>query len=424
MINIPQSNKKRVVIVGCGFAGLTLAKRLNNAGFQVVILDKHNYHQFPPLFYQVASAGLEASSILFPIRRIFQNYNDYHIRKAEVFAVDPVLNSLSTSAGMVDYDFLVLAHGATNSYFGSVQMQQYSKGMKTIAEVLDLRNSLLMNFENALTAGSKAEREMLLNIVIIGGGPSGVEIAGALAEMNRYVLPKDFPEFKNIKANIYLIEATDRVLNMMSGKSSQKAKEFLEKSGVKVLTGTKATGCDEKTVFLDSGEEIKTGMIIWTAGIKGNIISGLNQDCYARNGRISVDRFNKIKGYENIFALGDISFMTEEKFPYGHPQVAQVAIQQAKQLSDNLRNIARNFPLKEFKYRDLGTMATVGKNLAVVELPFIHLQGVFGWFVWMFIHLMSIIGVRNKLLIFINWAWKYFTYNQSTRLILRPKGYS
>jgi len=424
MLNIPESDKKRVVIVGCGFAGLTLAKKLRNSGFQVVILDKHNYHQFPPLFYQVASAGLEESSILFPLRKIFQNYKNYHIRKAEMQSVDAFDNQLLTTAGSIKYDFLVLAHGATNSYFGSVQMQQHSKGMKTIAEVLDLRNSLLMNFENALTAQNEAERNMLLNIVIIGGGPSGVEIAGALAEMNKYVLPKDFPEFKDLRANIYLIEAADRVLNMMSEKSSSKAQEFLEKAGVQVMTNTKATGCDEQTVFTSSGINISTSMIIWTAGIKGNLVDGLNPDCFTKNNRVFVDRFNRVKGYENIFALGDLSFMTEEKYPSGHPQVAQVAIQQAKQLSDNLNKIIRNKPLNEFRYRDLGTMATVGKHLAVVELPFIRFQGIFGWFVWMFIHLMSIVGVRNKLLIFINWAWKYFTYDQSTRLILRPKGYS
>ena len=424
MINIPENDKKRVVIVGCGFAGLTLAKKLRNSGFQVVILDKHNYHQFPPLFYQVASAGLEESSILFPLRKIFHNYKDFHIRKAEMKSVDTANNQLITTAGIISYDYLVLAHGATNSYFGSVQMQQYSKGMKSIAEVLDLRNSLLLNFENALTAQNEAERKMLLNIVIIGGGPSGVEIAGALAEMNKYVLPKDFPEFKDLRADIFLIEAADRVLNMMSERSSAKAQEFLEKAGVHVMTNTKATGCDDQTVFTSSGINIGTSMIIWTAGIKGNPVEGLRSDCHAKNDRVIVDRFNRVKGYENVFALGDLSFMAEEKYPSGHPQVAQVAIQQAKLLSDNLNNIIRSKPLREFKYRNLGTLATVGKNLAVVELPFIHFQGVFGWFVWMFIHLMSIVGVRNKLFIFINWAWKYFTYDQSTRLILRPKGYS
>lgn len=410
------------MIVGCGFAGLTLAKKLKNSGFQVVILDKHNYHQFPPLFYQVASAGLEESAILFPLRKIFQHHKDFHLRKVEVRSVDTKNNSLTTSSGEIDYDYLVLAHGATNAFFGSSQMQKHSKCMKTIAEVLDLRNSLLMNFENALTARSDEERDMLMSIVIIGGGPSGVEIAGALAEMNKYVLKKDYPEFKEIRAKIYLVEALDRVLSAMSQKSSDKAKDFLEKVGVKVYTKTRATGCDDKTVFLDSGEKISTGMVIWTAGITGNSIEGINRDCFTRSGRILVDGTSKVNGYSNIFALGDISLQTEANYPKGHPQVAQVAIQQAKLLASNLQRIQSNRAMKEFKYNDLGTMATVGRHLAVVELPTVKFQGVFAWFVWMFVHLMSIIGVKNKLLIFFNWAWKYFTYDQSTRLILRPKG--
>lgn len=423
MINIPKSEKKRVVIAGCGFAGLTLARKLKNAGFQVVILDKHNYHQFPPLFYQVASAGLEADSILFPLRKIFQHYKDYYIRKTEVKTIESDKNRLLTSAGTIDYDFLVLSYGATNSFFGSREMEQNSRGMKTIAEVLDLRNSLLMNFENALISQNEEEKERNLNIVIIGGGPSGVEIAGALAEMNKYILPKDYPELKNNKANIYLIEATDRVLNMMSEKSSEKAKNFLEKMNVNVMTNTMATGCNEKCVQLSTGNKICTSLIIWTAGIKGNNVDGLKPECFTKSNRIIVDRYNKVKGYDNIFALGDIAFMTEDKYPKGHPQVAPVAIQQARLLSRNFKSQHLNKPLKEFKYKDMGTMATVGKNLAVVELPFIHFQGIFAWFVWMFIHLMSIVGVKNRLMIFINWAWKYFTYDQSTRLILRPKGH-
>jgi NADH dehydrogenase len=422
MINIPRTEKKRVVIVGCGFAGLTLAKKLKNKGYQVVILDKHNYHQFPPLFYQVASAGLEESSILFPLRKIFQHYKDFHLRKVEVISVDSVNNKITTSSGEIEYDYLVLAHGATNAYFGLTQMQKYSRGMKTIAEVLDLRNSLLMNFENALTAQTDEEREMLMTIVIIGGGPSGVEIAGALGEMNKYVLKKDYPEFKEIRAKIYLVEAVGRVLGMMSEQSSEKARGFLEKMGIHVLTNIRATDCDEKTVFLDSGEIIKTGMIIWTAGIAGNSTEGINADCFTRSGRIKVDSYNRVSGYSNVFAIGDISVQTEEKYPGGHPQVAQVAIQQAKLLAGNLVRMKNGIPLKEFKYNDLGTMATVGRHLAVVELPSVRFQGVFAWFVWMFVHLMSIIGVKNKLLIFVNWAWKYFTYDQSTRLIIRPKG--
>jgi NADH:ubiquinone reductase (H+-translocating) len=422
MINIPKSDKKRIVIAGCGFAGLTLAKKLRNKGYQIVILDKHNYHQFQPLFYQVASAGLEESSILFPLRKIFQHYNDFHLRKVEIRSVEPTAKILRTSAGSIDYDYLVLAHGATNSYFGSVNMQRHSRGMKTIAEVLDLRNSLLMNFENALIAKDKAELEMLLSVVIIGAGPSGVEIAGALAEMNKYVLPKDYPEFKEIRAKIYLIEAVDRVLNSMSEKSSQKARKFLENLGVIVLTNTRVSDCDQKTVFLDSGTSISTGLIIWTAGVAGNRISGLSPDCFSKAGRIFVDRHSRVKEHDSVYAIGDVSLMIEDDYPKGHPQVAQVAIQQADQLAKNFIRMKSGNELMEFKYKDLGTMATIGRNLAVVELPYARFHGIFAWFVWMFIHLMSIIGVRNKLIIFLNWAWKYLTYDQSTRLILRPKG--
>lgn len=422
MIYIPSTDKKRVVIVGCGFAGLNLAKKLRESPYQVIIIDKHNYHQFQPLFYQIASAGLDADSITFPIRKVFQKYDDFYIRKAEVQEVNITENKLITSIGALRYDYLVLAHGATNSFFGSNKMQKYSKGMKSIAEALDLRNTILMNFENAVATMNIAEQDRLLNIVIIGGGPSGVEIAGALAEMNKFVIHKDYPELKDKMVNIHLIEGTGRLLNNMSPESSKKARQFLEKFGVRVLTGTFAVDCDNESVTTSTGEKIKTGLILWTAGITANRIKGFSQENYGKGGRLYVDRFNRIKGYDNIFAIGDISFMTEEKYPSGHPQVAQVAIQQAKTLSENLKNISGNKPLKEFSYKDLGTMATVGKNLAVVELPHAHFQGIFAWFVWMFIHLMSIIGVRNKFMIFLNWAWRYFTYDQSLRLILRPKG--
>lgn len=422
MINVPASEKKRVVIAGCGFAGLTLAKNLRNSPYQVVIIDKHNYHQFQPLFYQIASAGLDASSITFPIRKIFQKYSDFYIRKALVVEVKPEGNQLITSIGKIDYDYLVIANGATNAFFGSEKMQKYSSGMKSIGEALELRNSLLLNFENAVAAVSIEEQERLLNIVIIGGGPSGVEIAGALAEMKKFVIYKDYPELKGKSVNIYLLEGSDRILGTMAPKSSKKAQEFLEKMGVKVMTRTFATDCNERSVTTSGGEVIKTGLILWTAGITGNRIKGFSADQTGKGGRFIVDRYSRIKDCDNIFAIGDISLMTEEKYPSGHPQVAQVAIQQAKHLAENLRRISENRSLSEFSYRDLGSMATVGKHLAVVELPRIRFQGAFAWFVWMFVHLMSIIGVRNKLLIFINWAWKYFTYDQSLRLILRTKG--
>jgi NADH dehydrogenase len=279
-----------------------------------------------------------------------------------------------------------------------------------------------MNFEEALTTKTIEEKQTHLNIVIVGGGPSGVEISGALSEMNHHVIPKDFPELMDSKSNIYLIEAAPRVLNMMSEKSSRKAQEFLEKSGVKVMTNTKVTGSSENCVYISTGEKIVTSMIIWTAGIKGNHIEGLDPQVYTKGDRIITDRYSMVKGYDNIFALGDVAFMTEEKYPNGHPQVAQVAIQQAKLLAANFKREKAAKQWKEFRYRDLGTMATVGRNLAVVELPFIHFHGMFAWYVWMFVHLMSIVGVKNKLVIFINWAWKYVTYDQAFRLILRPKG--
>lgn len=421
MINIPDTGKKRVVITGCGFGGLTLAKKLKQSGFQVVIIDKHNYHQFPPLFYQVASAGLEAASILFPLRKIFQKYKDYHIRKAEVNGIVPDENMIHTTAGMLRYDYLVLAHGATNSFFGMDEMKRCSHPMKTIAEVLDLRNTLLMNFEKALVAEDEAERDMLLTIVIIGGGPSGVEIAGALAEMDKYVLKKDYPDLHGRRARICLLEGTGRLLNMMSEKSSGKARQFLENHGVKVMTGTFAKKCNENEVNLSTGETIRAGIIIWTAGIKGNVIPGLKEEYYQKNSRLLTNRQCLVNGYKNIYAIGDISLMTEEKYPKGHPQVAPAAIQQARFLAEHLQRIQTGKPVREFSYKDKGTMATVGRNLAIVELPFIKFQGFFGWLVWMFVHLMSIVGVKNRLTIFINWAWNYLTYDQSTRLILRPK---
>lgn len=421
MINIPETGKKRVVIAGCGFGGLTLGKKLKNSGLQVVIIDKHNYHQFPPLFYQVASAGLEAASILFPLRKIFQEYKDYHIRKAEITGIVPEDSIIRTTAGDLTYDYLVLAHGATNSFFGMDEMKRCSHPMKTIAEVLDLRNTLLMNFEKALVAGDEAERDMLLTIVIIGGGPSGVEIAGALAEMDKYVLKKDYPDLHGRRAKICLLEGTDRLLNMMSEKSSEKARQFLEDHGVKVMTNTFAKGCAENEVSLSTGETIPTGMIIWTAGIRGNLIQGLKEESYQKNSRLLINRQCLVNGYQNIYAIGDIALMIEENYPKGHPQVAQAAIQQARFLADHLKRLQSGKPVKEFRYKDKGTMATVGRNLAVVELPFIKFQGFFGWLVWMFVHLMSIVGVKNRLTIFINWAWNYLTYDQSTRLILRPK---
>lgn len=424
MITIPETDKKRVVIVGCGFAGLKLAQKLRNSNFQVVIIDKNNYHQFQPLFYQVASAVLEPSAISFPLRKIFQHYNDFYIRKAEVIRFDTQNNQLISSIGTLRYDILVLAHGAKTSYFGLDHLEHFTKSMKTVAEALDIRNSILQNFEDALSVSTQEDRNQYMNIVVVGGGPSGVEISGALAEMRNHVLPNDFPDLDCSKINIYLIEGNDRLLNTMSKKTSEKAAEFLKKLDIKVLTSSFVKDCDEKYVFLNTSEKIRSNIVIWTAGIKGNKIEGLNNTCYSQSERLFVDRYNRVKGYDNIYALGDVAFMTEEKYPNGHPQIAQVAIQQAVLLSKNLISNFDNKPYKMFHYHDLGTMATIGRNLAVVELPYVKFQGMFAWLVWMFIHLMSIVGVKNKLLIFINWVWSYFTNDQSLRLIIKPKDHN
>jgi NADH dehydrogenase len=421
MITIPKTDKKRIVIVGCGFAGLTLAKKLRNSGYQVVIIDKNNYHQFQPLFYQVASAGLEPSAISFPLRKIFQHYKDFFIRKGDVISIHTLNKDLITTVGTLHYDILVLAHGARTSYFGLDQLEHCTKTMKSVADALDLRNTILQNFEDALAVATPEERDQYMNIVVVGGGPSGVEISGALAEMRNHILPKDFPDLDCSKINIYLIEANNRLLGAMSEKTSAKAAEFLNRLDIKVLTSSSVQDCDEKYVILSTSEKIRTNIVIWTAGIKANIIEGLYSNCYTRGDRLLVDRYNRVTGCKNIYAIGDAALMTEGKYPAGHPQLAQVAIQQGVLLSKNLRLILKSKPMEMFHYHDLGTMATIGRNLAVVELPYIKFQGLFAWLVWMFIHLFSIMGVKNRLLIFINWVWNYITYDQSLRLIIKPK---
>lgn len=421
MITIPTNDKKRIVIVGCGFAGLMLARKLRHSNFQVVIIDKNNYHQFQPLFYQVASAGLEPSAISFPLRKIFQKYTDFYIRKAKVIKIDAQNNELVSSVGSLHYDILILAQGAKTTYFGLDHLEQSAKSMKSVTEALDIRNSILQNFEDALSVSDQEERDRYMNIVIVGGGPSGVEISGALAEMRNFILPKDFPELDCSKINIYLIEGNSRLLGTMSNKTSEKAAEFLNKLGIIVLTSSVVKDYKDKTIFYNLSDKIRTNIVIWTAGIKGNIIEGLNHESYSKSARLLVDRYNLVTGYANIYAVGDMALMTEDGYPYGHPQLAQVAIQQAVLLSKNLVSQYKNKPLEKFHYRDLGTMATIGRNLAVVELPFIKFQGLFAWIVWMFVHLISIMGVKNRVLIFINWIWSYITYDQSFRLIIKPK---
>lgn len=415
-----EPSQKRVVIVGAGFAGLTLAKKLSSKYFQVVLLDKNNYHQFQPLLYQVATAGLEPSSISFPLRKIFQKRKNVFIRIAEVKSISAESNSIFTSIGEVSFDYLVLANGAETNYFGMEDLHQNAFSMKSVSEALLLRNTLLQNYEQAVNCNSEEDEKALLNIVIVGGGPTGVELAGAIAEMKNKILPKDYPELNFNQMDVYLMEAAPRLLNGMSEASGKKVEEYLTDLGVHVQCGTSVKNYDGHAVSLSSGNILFSRCLIWAAGVKGAMLNGLPQASILPNKRIAVDEFSCIEGFENIFALGDIASMKSGVYEKGHPQIAPVAIQQANLLAKNLLNKEQKKELKPFQYKDKGSMATVGRNLAVAELGKLKLKGFFAWVGWMMVHLMSIIGVKNRLFILINWTWQYLSYDQSLRLIIRP----
>ena len=421
-MEIPHKNsiQKRVVIVGAGFAGLTLAKKLSSKYFQVILIDKNNYHQFQPLLYQVATSGLEPSSISFPLRKIFQHHKNVYIRIAEVKNIIPEEKRIETSIGNVDFDYLVLAQGAETNYFNNQSLQQNSFSMKSVAEALYLRNTLLQNFEQALISNNKNEIEALLHIVIVGGGPTGVELAGAIAEMRNNILPKDYPELDFKQMNIVLIEASSRLLGGMSEQSGEKAQQYLEALGVRLQMNTSVNNYDGNSATLSNGTTLYSRCLVWAAGVKGMALNGLPASSVLPNNRIRVDAFNRIHGMANAFAIGDVAVMQGEESPKGHPQVAPVAIQQAALLAKNLKNIVSQKKLKAFYYHDQGSMATVGRNLAVVEMGRLKIKGFIAWIIWMLVHLMSIIGIKNKLLILINWIWHYITYDQSLRLIIKP----
>ena len=418
---IPENGKKRVVILGGGFAGLKLAKSLKKSDFQIVLIDKNNYHQFQPLFYQVATAGLEPSAISFPLRKAFQNQQHIHFRITSLQKIDAENQAIHTDIGRLAYDYLVVAIGADTNYFGNQNIKRHATPMKSLGEAINLRNTILTNFEKALNETDSKVVDSLLNFVIVGGGPTGTELAGALAEMKNYMLPKDYPELDFSRMKIYLLEAAAKVLNGYSEISSVKGKKYLEKLGVQVMTDTFVKDYDGKSVLLADRKTLATDTLIWAAGIKGNPVHGLGTEIIGRGGRLKVDAYNTVENHPNIFAIGDIALMTTEKYENGHPQVAQVAIQQADLLAKNLKRTIKGQPLKAFKYLDKGSLATVGRNLAVADLPFVSFQGFPAWVLWLFVHLMAILGVKNRLFVFINWAWSYLTYDQSLRLLIKPK---
>lgn len=420
-INIQRNQKKRVVIVGGGLGGLRLAEDLYGSGMQVVLIDKNNFHQFPPLIYQIASAGIDPSSISFPFRQIFRKRKDFYFRMAEARMVDTEKKILQTSIGKIDYDYLVLAAGATTNFFGNKNIEEWAIPMKTVPEAMGLRNALLSNFERALTCATEEERQELLNVVIVGGGATGVEIAGALAEMRRYVIPYDYPDMDSSLMHIYLIEAGDRLLAGLSQESSQKAYEFLKSMGVDIQFGKMVTDYRDHKVVMKDGTEIPTRTFLWVSGIRANAMPGIDESHMGRGFRFKVDEYNRIPGVEDVFVIGDQCLQTSDAaYPNGHPQVAQVAIQQAKNLAKNLKLINQGADSSEFTafhYKNLGSMATIGRNKAVVEIGKFRSQGFFAWVLWLVVHLRSILGVKNKMMVLLNWLWKYVSYNDSIRMI-------
>jgi NADH dehydrogenase len=420
-MNIPQSSNPRVVIIGGGFAGLALAKKLRNKKMQVVLLDKHNYHNFQPLLYQVATGGLEAGSIAYPIRKVIQEYEDFYFRLTSIKEIDTQNKKVLSEIGDLHYDYLVIATGSKTNYFGNKEIERNVMSMKTIPQSLNIRSLILENFEQAVLMKDQTEKDALMNFVLVGAGPTGVELAGALAEMKKAILQKDYPDLDISKMQINLIQGEDRVLNTMSEKSSAAAEKFLEKLGVKIWKNVRVTNYDGRTVTTANGSSFESATVIWTAGVKGVSMAGLNADAFVKNiERIKVNRYNQVQGYDNIFAIGDIALMETEKYPKGHPMMAQPALQQGDLLAENLVKLLTNKPMKAFEYNDKGSMATVGRNLAVVDLPHYHFNGIFAWFVWMAVHLFSLIGFKNKAVVFLNWLYNYIRFDREGRLIIRP----
>ena len=412
--------KKKIIVVGGGFAGIQLIRKLDERYYDVLLIDKLNHHQFQPLFYQVASSQIEPSSISFPLRNIFKRKKLLQIRLAEVLSVNETNKKITTSIGDFDYDYLVLAIGCKTNFFGNREIEKNAFTLKSTLESIDLRNHILQTFEDIISA-TESEKEALLNLVIVGGGATGVELAGAFSEIKRNVLPKDYHGFDFTKFKIILVEGSKNTLNNMSEKAKKASRYYLEKMGVEIRTETRVENYDGETLTLKGGETIKSKTVIWSAGVIGNFVDGFAKENFTHGNRFIVDRLNKLSLSESVYAVGDIAYMETPKYAKGHPQVANVAINQAKNLAKNFNREARGKAKWEFEYKDLGSMATVGRNKAVVDFSFMKLKGYFAWLIWMFLHLMLILSVRNKLIIFINWAWSYITKDSALRLIFTQK---
>jgi len=420
-MNIPRTSYPRVVIIGGGFAGISLAKQLKKQEVQAVLIDKHNYHTFQPLLYQVSTGGLEPDSIAYPIRKIIKDYPNFFFRMANVEGINTDTKCISTDIGELSYDHLVIATGSKTNFFGNSDIEKHSMEMKTIPQSLNLRSLILENFEQAILTSDLEERNALMNFVIVGAGPTGVELAGALAEIKKGILPKDYPDLDIRQMKINLVQGSDRILPAMSEKASAKAEDYLQGLGVDVWKNLRVINYDGVWVQTNDTINFRSATVIWSAGVKGATIPGLDgEELITRGNRILVNQFNQVKGFDNIYALGDIAAMQSEDYPFGHPMMAQPAIQQGKHLGKNLVRQLHRKEMKPFSYYDKGSMATVGRNKAVVDLPKFKFQGVFAWFVWMFVHLFFLIGFRNRMVVFINWVYNYIRFDREARLIIRP----
>jgi NADH dehydrogenase len=419
-IQFPKSEYPRVVIIGCGFGGLQLAKSLNGAPFQVIMLDKNNYHTFQPLLYQVATSGLEADSIAYPIRKIFKGQKNFHFRWCEVKSLVASNNKIITKIGEVSYDYLVMATGTTTNFFGNSEFEHKAMPMKSVTEALNLRSLILQNFEKALLANTDEERQALMNFVVVGGGPTGVELAGALSELKNHVLPNDYPELDLKQMRVILVESGNELLQAFNQTNQQRSKTYLEELGAEVWLQKGVSKFDGRTIEFKDGEKLLSKNLIWGAGIKGVLIEGFDETVINSRKRLLVNDYCQINNQTNIFAIGDVACMVQPSYPNGHPQVAPVAIQMGELVAQNLIRQKEGKPLQTFSYNDKGSMATVGRNRAVVEAGKLHFGGWLGWLVWMSLHLMLLVGFRNRIVVFINWLWNYLSYDRNIRLIIRP----
>ncbi len=408
----------RVVVIGGGFGGIEVVKGLKDKPVDVLLIDRNNHHTFQPLLYQVATGTLEAPSIAFPLRKMFRKQRNFTFRMAEAQSIDHTHNILHTDIGEIPYDYLVIATGATTNFFGNEEIAHYALPMKNVREAVGIRSFLLQNIEESLLERNRAQRDSFLNFVVVGGGPTGVELSGAIAELRNHILAKDYPELRKEDMNVYLIEGLDKVLSALSPQASEKAALYLRELGVKIMTGEQVTGYDGDVVTLKSGTRIPAKTLIWSAGVTGQFPQGISEENIVRGNRIQTDETNRVLGMENVYAIGDVSAIITDDLPRGHPGVAPVAQQQGRHLAKNVLRIIDGQPTEPFKYFDKGSMATVGRNKAVVDIGKVRFQGFFAWWVWMAVHLMSLVGFRNRLVTFINWALSYFTFNAGIRLII------